>query len=219
MANQFKCGRCGTWIDYGTEECPQCGRTFQYASTQQKQTPTNHTSTSSQPNMPRQPHRQSNRKLWAIIALLSILLLTVLIWHFASKGGNADDVNTVLTDSVASSEVTVSEEDAENNILQDDEMIGDDAVNAAQKPANVIKTPFAKQSQKGKRQVVINGEGVRFRFKPSLKAGYLVWEDGRTRSVPKGTKLEYVSETDEWYCVKYKEKTFYVSKEFSYIDK
>lgn len=67
-------------------------------------------------------------------------------------------------------------------------------------------------------KVVIDGTGVRFRFAPSLNAGYLTWENGTTRSVSKGTRLTYTGETDDWYQVQYLGQIFYVSKEFSYLE-
>jgi hypothetical protein len=69
-----------------------------------------------------------------------------------------------------------------------------------------------------KAKVVINGEGVRLRFAPSLNAGYLTWENGKTRAPKKGARLEYTGEDGDWYQVKYLNHTFYVSKEFSYLE-
>lgn len=68
------------------------------------------------------------------------------------------------------------------------------------------------------RKVVIDGTGVRLRFKPSLNAGYLTWANGQTRSVKKGTRLQYIGETDGWYEVSYLGNTFFVSKDFSYLE-
>lgn len=68
------------------------------------------------------------------------------------------------------------------------------------------------------RKVVIDGTGVRLRFQPSLNAGFLTWPNGSTRSVKKGTRLQYTGETDGWYQVSYLGNTFYVSKDFSYIE-
>lgn len=68
------------------------------------------------------------------------------------------------------------------------------------------------------RKVVIDGTGVRLRFGPSLNAGYLTWANGAMRSVKKGTRLQYVGETDGWYQVSYLGNIFYVSKDFSYLE-
>lgn len=65
--------------------------------------------------------------------------------------------------------------------------------------------------------VVINGVGVRFRFGPSLDDGYLMLSNGKTQSVPKGTKLPYLGETGNWYKVSYNNSEYYVSKDFSYL--
>ena len=67
-------------------------------------------------------------------------------------------------------------------------------------------------------KVVINGTGVRLRFAPSLDAGYLTWENGATRAPKKGAKLEYRGEDGDWYEVRYLGHTFYVSKEYSYLE-
>ena len=65
--------------------------------------------------------------------------------------------------------------------------------------------------------MVVNGDGVRLRFGPSLKANYLKDEKGATKSVKKGTELECVGEEDDWYQVVYQGKKYYMSKQFTYL--
>lgn len=64
--------------------------------------------------------------------------------------------------------------------------------------------------------VVINGEGVRMRFSPNFDSGWLTWSNGQTRSVSKGTRLEYAGDYGDWYAVRYQGNIFYVSKDYSY---
>ena len=82
--------------------------------------------------------------------------------------------------------------------------------------AETAKAPVTYNPKKPQ-QVVVNGEGVRLRFGPSLKAGYLKDEKGATKSVKKGTKLECVGENGDWYEVVYMNKRYYMSKQFTYL--
>ena len=66
-------------------------------------------------------------------------------------------------------------------------------------------------------KVVVNGDGVRLRFGPSLKAGFLKNEDGGTKSVKKGTRLPCVGEKDDWYEVEYMGKRYFMSKKYTYL--
>ena len=74
-----------------------------------------------------------------------------------------------------------------------------------------------KYDSKKSQRVVVNGDGVRLRFGPSLKANYLKDEKGATKSVKKGTELECVGEDGDWYQVVYQGKKYYMSKQFTYL--
>ena len=195
MANQFKCGRCGTMISFGTTQCPKCGQTFRYASAQKA--PSDNTTTqrvdntttrpASSANAHTTPH-YGNRKLWGVIAVMALVILVLFIIAIKPLKEKESSEQTEMGDSTARQQLTQ------------------------------IAMPFAKRAGKDNAQVVINGEGVRLRFKPSLKAGYLTWENGRGRYLDKGTKLKYISETDEWYEVEYEGHHFFVSKQYSYLE-
>ena len=64
-------------------------------------------------------------------------------------------------------------------------------------------------------KVQITGTGVRLRFGPGLDYGYLVWENGATRSPKKGEKLTYLGEYGDWYKVVYAGSEFYVFKSYA----
>lgn len=64
-------------------------------------------------------------------------------------------------------------------------------------------------------KVQITGTGVRLRFGPGLNYGYLVWENGATRSPKKGEKLTYLGDYGDWYKVLYAGSEFYVFKQYA----
>ena len=68
-----------------------------------------------------------------------------------------------------------------------------------------------------KQYVVVNGEGVRFRFGPSMEHKFLTNEKGAQISVKKGTRLQCVGEKDNWYQVVYNGKRYYMSKDYTYL--
>ncbi len=68
-------------------------------------------------------------------------------------------------------------------------------------------------------KVQITGTGVRLRFGPGLDYGYLVWENGATRSPEKGEKLTYLGEEGDWYKVSYAGSEFYVFKSYAKLVK
>ncbi len=215
MTDKFKCGQCGTWINFGTQQCPQCGRTFLYADTTPPQlsTPTQPTLSSTTGNRvggtaPKAPKK--NTKLLAIVAAAIVLALLLLLLIPGKKQEQDNQDVYGLTENNSDSLLYDAMEPTDLESFDDDK--------AAKEEKSIFDVSFIKKKAPAQPQVVIDGEGVRLRFEPSLEAGYLIWEDGRTRSVPKGTKLEYISETKDWYCVRYKDKKFYVSKQFSYLD-
>ncbi len=68
-------------------------------------------------------------------------------------------------------------------------------------------------------KVQITGTGVRLRFGPGLDYGFLVWENGATRSPKKGEKLTYLGESGDWYKVLYAGSEFYVFKKYAKLVK
>ena len=86
---------------------------------------------------------------------------------------------------------------------------------ATQPEENVRGLDMAQQSQP---KVIINGTGVRLRKGPGTNYDFLKWENGAARSPKKGAKLTYLGEEGNWYKVSYEKGTYYVSKDFSYLD-
>ena len=120
-----------------------------------------------------------------------MLLIVGAVYHYSTRSG--------------------SDEDAE------DELIADTTAVKVQEDSVDVKTKPVKYNPKKVQRVVVNGEGVRLRFGPSLKAGYLKDEKGATKSVKKGTQLECIGEEGDWYHVVYQNKKYYMSKQFSYL--
>ncbi|MBO7338038.1 MAG: SH3 domain-containing protein [Paludibacteraceae bacterium] len=65
--------------------------------------------------------------------------------------------------------------------------------------------------------VVISGTGVRLRLGPGTDYNYLTNDKGDQISPSKGAKLEYQGEYGDWYRVKFSNGSYYVSKDFAYI--
>lgn len=188
------CQHCKKQIPYEANLCPYCGLSIKQF--QQKEVLGEDTILSpeeeekAEPSQPPKPPRQGgDRKLlFFIIAILALLLIFGAIYHYSSIKSDADEEEQVLD----TTNVKVPEEEVKNN--------------------GKVKYD-AKKSQR----VVVNGDGVRLRFGPSLKANYLKDEKGATKSVKKGTELECIGEEDDWYQVVYQGKKYYMSKQFTYL--
>ena len=188
------CQHCGKKIPYEANLCPYCGLSIKQF--QQKEVLGEDTilppeeEEKAEPSQPSKPPRQGgDRKLlFFIIAILALLLIFGAIYHYSSIKSDTDEEEQVPD----TTKVKVPEEEVKN----------DGKVNYD-----------AKKSQR----VVVNGDGVRLRFGPSLKANYLKDEKGATKSVKKGTELECVGEEDDWYQVIYQGKKYYMSKQFTYL--
>ncbi len=202
----IKCPHCGRKIPYDANLCPYCGRSIKQF--QQKDLldeevteeveDVKETETATPPT----PAFKNDKKfLFFIIAVLLLLLVSGLIYHFSSTKEDAtDDAETEMTDSLSAAGNTVQGDDAQTDAAQ----------GAASKPSY--------QPGKGMK-VVVNGDGVRLRFGPSLQANYLKNEGGGTKSVKKGTRLPCVGETGDWYQVEYMGKRYYMSKKYTYLEK
>ena len=192
----IKCQHCGRQIPYDANLCPYCGRsikTFQQKDVLENDTPADEP----QPVMEedrtnRRPKMANDRKLlFFIIAVLALLLIVGAIYHYSSNSY----VETVPRDTLTN----------------------DTAAIAAQTEGEKAQPQKVSYNPKKSQRVVVNGEGVRLRFGPSLKAEYLKDEKGATRSVKKGTQLECVGEKGDWYHVVYLDKRYYISKQYSYL--
>ena len=190
----IKCQHCGRQIPYDANLCPYCGRSikqFQQKEVLDELEDQEHAEIPSGNDTPIQRPKppKDSKLLFFIIAVLLLLLIVGAIYHYTSLNSEKMVDEQEPADSV-SAQVT-------------------DSVKKSAAPVSF--------NPKKKQQVVVNGEGVRLRFGPSLKAGYLKDEKGATRSVKKGTKLECVGETGDWYQVVYLGKRYYMSKQFSYL--
>ena len=192
----IKCQHCGKQIPYDANLCPYCGlsiKQFQQKEVLDEETvadPEEEVEVEAKPIQPsKPPHSGGDKKLlFFIIAILALLLILGGIYHYSSLKSDVDEEEKVSD----STKVTVPEEE----VKSDGKVVYD-----------------AKKSQR----VVVNGDGVRLRFGPSLKANYLKDEKGATKSVKKGTELECVGEDGDWYQVVYQGKKYYMSKQFTYL--
>ncbi|MBO4820446.1 MAG: hypothetical protein J5548_03160 [Prevotella sp.] len=189
------CQHCGKQIPYDANLCPYCGLSIKQF--QQKEVleekdvaaPEKEEEKDEPIQTPKSPRPSGDKKLlFYIIALLVLLLILGGIYHYSSMKSYVEDEEQAPD----TTKVKVPEEEVKN----DGKVVYD-----------------AKKSQR----VVVNGEGVRLRFGPSLKANYLKDEKGATKSVKKGTQLECVGEDGDWYQVVYQGKKYYMSKQFTYL--
>lgn len=194
----IKCQHCGKQIPYDANLCPYCGKSikqFQQKEVLEGETiesPSADTEVVEEPTPP-PPHPQGDRRLlFFIIAVLVLLLIVGSIYHYSSL--KSDDEEEVAD----TTQVKVPDE-------------VDEKESGSESEKKVAFNP--KKSQ----QVVVNGEGVRLRFGPSLKANYLKDEKGATKSVKKGTRLECIGEDGDWYQVVYQGKKYYMSKLYTYL--
>ena len=192
----IKCQHCGRQIPYDANLCPYCGRsikTFQQKDVLENDTPADEPQPVMEENRTnRRPKMANDRKLlFFIIAVLALLLIVGAIYHYSSNSY----VETVPRDTLTN----------------------DTAAIAAQTEGEKAQSQKVAYNPKKSQRVVVNGEGVRLRFGPSLKAEYLKDEKGATRSVKKGTQLECVGEKGDWYHVVYLDKRYYISKQYSYL--
>ena len=190
-----KCQHCGKQIPYDANLCPYCGRSIKQLQ-QKDPLKADPETVADEPVeqteiIDRPPKPANDRKLlFFIIAVLALLLIVGAIYHYSS--------------------VTTEEE-----AVQSKDSVDPRVVDSLLDVKSVSKVAF---NPKKSQQVVVNGEGVRMRFGPSLKAEYLKDEKGATRSVKKGTRLECVGESGDWYQVVYMGKRYYMSKQYTYLE-
>lgn len=202
----IQCQHCGRQIPYDANLCPYCGRSIKKfhqkpANAEDEQTIEDQHDDNQEVILPRQPREHNDRRLlFFIIAVLALLLIAGAIYHYSSRSED-DDLDALPTDTTVAKDILETEEakDAKDNMNNKDK-----------------KTPVAYNAKK-KQQVVVNGDGVRLRFGPSLQAGYLKDEKGATKSVKKGTRLDCVGENGDWYQVVYMNKRYYMSKQYTYL--
>ena len=200
----IQCQHCGRQIPYDANLCPYCGRSIKKfhqkpANAEDEQTIEDQHDDKQEVILPRQPREHNDRRLlFFIIAVLALLLIAGAIYHYSSAKSEDDDLDALPTDTAVAKDIPDTEETKDT------------------KDAKDAKTPVPYNAKK-KQQVVVDGDGVRLRFGPSLQAGYLKDEKGATKSVKKGTRLECVGESGDWYQVVYMNKRYYMSKQYTYL--
>ncbi len=188
------CKYCKRHIPYDANVCPYCGRSIKDqkdsasadSPSEVQETPAQYANTEGVNN------EKSNKWLYVIIVILILLLLCFVGYFLLNQP-------TGKTEPPVQADTTYVDTTNEGS--------------AAQTAPSVA--PVAKPLQKGM-EIVVNGEGVRMRFGPSLKAGYLKTRQGGTLSVNKGTRLPCIGEDGDWYKVVYQGKQYYMSKQFCY---
>ena len=187
-----KCKHCGRNIPYDANLCPYCGRSIKQF--HQKDIPEEETQDEQQPVKQEQemdyqmPKAKSDKKLlFFILTVLVLLLIAGLIYR--SSLNNDDEDETTET---VKKEYKTPDTDNQNQ-------------------SEITFNPEKKQF------VVVNGDGVRFRFGPSMKHKFLTDDKGAQISVKKGTRLQCVGEKDNWYQVIYNGKKYYMSKDYTYL--
>jgi hypothetical protein len=83
--------------------------------------------------------------------------------------------------------------------------------------ANSASKPSTQKAQKY--YVVVNGTNVRLRTGPSTKYDYFTWDDGSPCYLPKGSYLDYLGQSGDFYKCNYQGHTVYISKKYSYVTK
>lgn len=207
------CPSCGQQVSDQAVRCPNCGAALN-GNPYQNQVNNNY---GQQPYYP--PKKSSNTLLYVIIGLLFGLLVGGLAFYFINQN--------------AKNQKAISQMKHQQRMLEQKNKNLESEVGEAKKEAAEAKQQkvVVKQgavhgaehravSAGGRApKVVVNGNGVRLRFAPSLNAGYLTWANGTTRSVPKYTRLQYGGwENGDWYKVIYQGIEFYISKEYSYLE-
>lgn len=74
-----------------------------------------------------------------------------------------------------------------------------------------------KVSSKNIRTVEVIGKDLRLRLSPSTTGETLQFRDGHNIHPHKGDILKYISETDDWYYVKYNGHSVYISKMYAVV--
>ncbi len=227
------CSKCGNQILDNAKFCPKCGAPVA--------APVNNEETRMYQQQPaQQPYQQpvqpSNGKsnqtlLYAIIGALAILLIGGCVYYFLNKNNEemkamSQQVEQLEQQKQEMAEKAKAAEEEAEVAKEEQKKAEEEAEKAKSAPQKIVQNEGAVHgaqhmaaSTGSKVYVVINGTGVRLRFAPSLSAGYLTDTNGRNRSVPKGTKLNFNGYDDgDWYGVNYLGNTFYVSKQFSYLE-
>ena len=142
--------------------------------------------------------------LTIIIVLLTALLVGGAVWLFMDSNNKKAEKQEQIVKQENDAKVKALQE--ENERLKEENAKKPDKVVVERK----VQVPSSAPAS-GTPKVVVNGVGVRLRFGPGLNYGYLTWANGQNRAPAKGTRLEYIDETSEWYHVRYQGQAYYLS--------
>lgn len=185
-----KCNHCGRNIPYDANLCPYCGRSIKQF--HQKDITDEENQNEEQPEKQEQELEYQMPKAKSdkklLFFILTVLAVLLIAGLIYRSSLNDDDEPETKT--------TVVKEPPSTKT-------GDQS--------KITYNPNKKQ------YVVVNGEGVRFRFGPSMNHKFLTNEKGAQISVKKGTRLQCVGETDNWFQVIYNGKKYYMSKDYTYL--
>lgn len=216
---QMQCPNCGNILPVGTKYCPQCGTNLVDLQADGSQKPWQPHQPCNQPYAPYggDGNRNNNTWLYALVGVLVVVVLGGAAYFFINKSNSDKETLELLKknqEELASKNKELVEQNTKLSENKQDTkiIIREGAVHAAEHRA------VSAGGSAGGAKVVINGTGVRLRFAPDLNAGYLTWANGATRAPKKGARLEYIGEDSDWYEVRYLGQTFYVSKEYSYLE-
>lgn len=224
--SQIHCTNCGNIIPDNSAFCPNCGQKVIVQQPQPQPQP-QYTQQYQQPYQGggNGGNNGNNGFLYGIIALLCLLLVGGGAYYFISSSNEKEEAQAIAAQTQQKEQEKQMAELKEKQEKLEEENKKLTEENAKKNEKVIVKEGAvhgaehrAVSAGANKAKVVINGDGVRLRFAPSLNSGYLTWANGQTRSPKKGSRLEYVSQDGDWYEVKYLNHTFYVSKEFSYLE-
>lgn len=208
---QIQCPNCGNSFPEGTRFCSKCG-----CSLADIQVKPNQNHPYQQPYVPYGGDNNGNNVLlYVIISILVAVILGGAAYFFITKADKDEEKFELLQknqEELASKNQELAEQNAK--LLE------------SKKSTKVIISKGAEHAYEHRAvsggnkgaKVVITGNGVRLRFAPSLDSGHLTWENGATRAPSRGAKLQYLGEDSDWYKIRYLGQTFYVSKEYSYLE-
>ena len=190
----IKCQHCGRNIPYDANLCPYCGRSikqFQQKDILEPEKPEEQKEQAPEQEMTYQPPKPKNDRkfLFFVLAVLALLLVAGLVYRSSLGDDEEDEPKAVASDTVTKAAAASEGE----------------------------KTKSVTYNSKETQYVVVNGDGVRLRFGPSLKHDYLKNEKGGLLSVKKGTRLVCTGEKADWYQVEFQGKRYYMSKQYTYL--
>lgn len=227
---QNHCTHCGSQLPEGSTFCPNCGQSViqqpqqpQYQQPQQPQ----YQQPQPQYQQPYQPANGGGNKglLYGIIGLLALLLIGGGAYFFISSNNEKEAAAQAAAQAQQKEQMEQMEQlkEKQEKLEEENKKLTEENAKKAEKvivqQGAVHGAEHRAVSAGGsKAKVVINGDGVRLRFAPNLNSGYLTWSNGQTRAPKKGARLDYTGQDGDWYQVQYLGHTFYVSKEYSYLE-